>query len=116
MEEKRLTDEHLTGFVDRYLRNLSMFVIASVLLTVLILNLPYVVGALGLGAVAASVELRSNYGQAAAAIVVLGSIALLRFLQDRGYTAPWTARFRALFGRMRRRPAGDSEPEPVRME
>jgi len=116
LEERQLSDEHLAGFVDRYLRNLAMFMTGSVVLTVLILNLPYVVGALGLGAVAASVELQSNYGQAAAAIVVLGGIALLRFLHDRGYTAPWMARFRAFYARIRGMPAPGPGPETVEME
>jgi len=96
LEEKKLSDAHMAGFVDHYIRNLAIFMIASVVLTVLILNLREVVGALGLGAVADSVELESGYGQAAAAIVVLGSIAVLRFLHDRGYTAPWLARWKAL--------------------
>jgi hypothetical protein len=114
LEERKLSEEHLAGFVDHYFRNLAIFMTASVVLTVLILNLRQVVGALGLGAVAASVELGSAYGQAAAALVVLGSIALLRFLHDRGYTAPWTARLMALYGRLRRRRV--PEPEPERIE
>lgn len=116
LEERQLSDEHLAGFVDHYLRNLAVFMTASVVLTVLILNLPYVVGALGLGGVAASIELSSNYGQAAAAIVVLGGIALLRFLHDRGYTAPWMARFRAFYARIRGMRAPGPGPETVEME
>jgi hypothetical protein len=87
--------------VERYFRNLAIFASASVLLTMLILNLRVVVGVLGLAAVADSIELAGSYGQATAAIVVLGTIALLRFLADRGYTAPWAARWRSAGGRLR---------------
>ncbi len=118
LEEKRLSEEHLAGFVERYFRNLAIFMTASVVLTSVILNLRLVVGALGMGAVADSVELAGAYGQAAAAIVVLGSIAILRFLRDRGYTAPWLARWRALVGRARGwRAAGPGRrPARVRVE
>jgi hypothetical protein len=105
LQERRLSEEHLAGFIERYFRNLAMFTGASVLLTVLILNLRLVVGALGLGAVADSMELAGPYGQATAAIVVLGAIAMLRFLHDRGYTAPWIARWKALRERWRARRA-----------
>jgi hypothetical protein len=101
LNERKLSEEHLSHFVERYFRNLAVFATASVILTILILNLRIVVGALGLAAVADSIELAGSYGQATAAIVVLGTIALLRFLADRGYTAPWAARWRSVGGRLR---------------
>jgi len=118
LEEKRLSEEHMAGFVDHYFRNLAMFMTASVVLTVLILNLREVVGALGLGAVAHSVELEGGFGQAAAAIVVLGSIAVLRFLHDRGYTAPWLARIKGLREKFRawRSNASQQRAMEVRMK
>jgi hypothetical protein len=113
LEEKRLPEGQLAGFVDRYFRNLAMFMTASVVLTVLVLNLRLVVGALGLEAVADSIELGSSYGQATAAIVVLGAIALLRFLHDRGYTAPWVARLKAFRERFRAWRAAGARRRPV---
>jgi hypothetical protein len=112
LQDKKLSEEHLASFIDHYLRNLTLFMTAAVLLSVLILNLHYVVGAMGLAAVANSIELQSNYGQVAAAVVVLGGMALLRFLHDRGYTAPWMARARALRDRLRGRPAAAEETGP----
>ncbi len=103
LEERKLSEEHLSSFVDHYFRNLALFLTAAVLLTVLILNIHYIAGALGLGAVANSLELRSVYGQAASIVAVLGTLGFLRFLHDRGYTAPWMARVRALRGRIRGR-------------
>lgn len=109
--ERRLQPAHLAGFIDRYLVNLAAFTTAAVLISVVVLNLPLVVGALGLGAVADSLELAGPYGRAAAAIVVLGSIAMVRFLADRGYISPWTARLRALRERLARRRRAPARPE-----
>jgi hypothetical protein len=36
-----------------------------------------------------------------AAVVVLGSLAVIRFLLDRGYLVPWIRRGRALAARLR---------------
>jgi len=100
LDEKRLSEQHLASFVDHYLRNLAIFMTVSVVLTMLVLNLHYVIGALGLSALADSVELRTVYGQVMSCVVVLGSLGLLRFLHDRGYTAPWMARLKALRARL----------------
>jgi len=99
LEARRLSDEHLASFVDRYLRHMALFMSLAVLLTIFIIQLPIVVGALGLKAVAASLELGSVYGQMTAAVVVLGGLSAARFLHDRGYTAPWIRRGRALWSR-----------------
>ena len=97
LEARKLPDGHLASFIDHYLRHLALFMSLGVLLTILIIQLPLVVGALGLNALAASLELGSVYGQMTAAVLVLGSLAALRFLHDRGYLAPWMARARALW-------------------
>jgi len=106
-ETRKLPDDHLVSFVDHYLRHMALFMSMGVLLTIFIIQLPMVVGALGLRALAASLELGSVYGQMTSAVVVLGGLAALRFLHDRGYTAPWIGRARRLWDylRGRRRPA-----------
>jgi hypothetical protein len=101
LEARKLSDEHLASHVDHYLRNLAFFLSMGTLLTIFIIQLPLVVGAMGLKAVAASLELGSPYGQMTAAVVVLGSLATLRFLHDRGYTAPWIRRLRHISARVR---------------
>ena len=110
LKTRKLSEEHLASYVERYLRNLAIFVTAGVLLSLLILQLPLVVGVLGQKALEASLELGSPYGQVASAVVVLGGIGLLRFLHDRGYTAPWIKRGRALLARLK------GAPEPVQYE
>ncbi|MEM4728192.1 MAG: hypothetical protein QXH42_00315 [Thermoplasmata archaeon] len=95
IEEGRLSPAYASSFVDSYLRNLALFLSLSLLLTLLTLNLPSLLGALGLQAVAASLELNSIYGRVAGAVAVLGGLGLLRFLHDRGYTKSlllWTGR------------------------
>lgn len=96
LETRKLRDEDVAGYAGHYLRNLAVFVTGAILLTMFILQLPSVVGGLGLKAMASSLELNSPYGQVASAIVVLGSLGMLRFLHDRGYTKPWVRRLRRL--------------------
>ena len=97
--DRRLSPEHASSFAQSYLRNLALFISLSLLLTLLILNLPQVIGALGLEGVAASLELNSIYGRVASAVVVLGGLGLLRFLHDRGYTRPLLNLVRRAVGR-----------------
>lgn len=104
LDARKLSEEQLASFVDHYLRNLALFMSMGALLTIFIIRLPIVVGAMGLKAVAASLELGSPYGQMTAAVVVLGGLGLLRFLHDRGYTAPWIRRLRGLAARARGKP------------
>jgi len=101
LDSRRLSDAHLASFIDHYLRHMALFMSLGVLLTILIIQLPLVVGAMGLKALAASIELASPYGQMTAAVVVLGSLAVIRFLLDRGFLAPWIRRGRALAARLR---------------
>ncbi|MBM4249284.1 MAG: hypothetical protein FJ149_07600 [Euryarchaeota archaeon] len=102
---RRISGAHLAAFIGRYLASLAAFTTLAAILSALVLNLHLVVGALGLGAVADSLEVRGFYGPAAAAIVVLGFIAMARFWADRGCLAPWAARLRALRTRLGLRPA-----------
>lgn len=96
LETRKLRDEDVAGYANHYLRNLAVFVTGAFLLTIFILQLPSVVGGLGLKAMASSLELNSPYGQAASAVLVLGALGVLRFLHDRGYTKPWIRRWRRL--------------------
>jgi len=107
-EARKLPASQLASFVDHYLRHMALFISMGVLLVIFIIQLPAVVGGLGLQALAASLELGSVYGQMTAAVVVMGALASLRFLHDRGYTAPWIARARRLRDRIHggKRPAG----------
>ncbi|MGQ9581891.1 MAG: hypothetical protein ACUVV6_00055 [Thermoplasmatota archaeon] len=96
LEEGRLSRAHADGFAGSYLRHLAIFLPLALLLSLLVLNLPAVIGALGQRAVASSLEMASIYGRAAAAVTVLGGLGLLRFLHDRGYTSrpiDWAKRF-----------------------
>jgi len=109
LDARKLSDEQLTSFVDHYLGNLAFFMAMGALLTMVIIRLPFVVGAMGLSAVAASLELGSPYGQITMAVVVLGGLGLLRFLHDRGYTAPWIRRMRGLAARVRGMPGQQTD-------
>jgi len=103
LEEKKLSEEHMAGFTDRYLRHLAIFMTAAFFLTLFVINLPAVLGVLGLKAVAASIELGSVYGQVVTAVAVFGTLGILRFLHDRGYTKPWIARGRKYYGILKAR-------------
>jgi len=109
LDEKKLSEEHLAGYVDHYMRHVGLFVGGAVLLTAIVLNMPVVLGFLGLRAVASSQELASNYGLVATAIAVFGTLAMLRFLHDRGYLAPWTARAKKYYGLLKERLARPQE-------
>ena len=110
LETRRLSDMHMASFINHYLRHMALFMSLGVLLTIFIIQLPLVVGAMGLAALAASLELGSVYGQMTAAVVVLGGLAVIRFLHDRGYTAPWIRRGKVLAARLRELLGGRGTP------